>query len=251
MPIRLFPREALGIRHSDPDGYRDQNDILSTRTLSGLRLINSILTLVIVLTQLSTSLAQDWKLSKEENGISIYLKKSTTTGLNEVKATMTLKTTLSSIVALGLITELYPTWSYRVDHAKILEKVNDTAYYGYTLLDVPWPASDRDMVWFLQYTQDPITKIVRSYSSMRPDHIPVNKGVVRVQKAKAGWILTPTENGEVFVEYEFSFEPGGYAPAWIVNLGSDQGPFHNFSRIKEVIHEAVYQDLEVGFIEEP
>ena len=68
--------------------------------------------------------------------------------------------------------------------------------------------------------------------------------------ATTQWTFKPSGNGYVEMEYIAGFNPGGSAPAWIVNMGLDIGPMHNLSRIKEVIRKDCYQNAKFEFISE-
>ena len=194
--------------------------------------------------------ASEWEKIKEEEGITIFTRQVDDSDLKEVKATMTLKTSLSSMVALITKADLYHVWSYNVESAKALKTTNDTMIYGYTLMDVPWPASNRDMVWLLRVRQDPETKVVSTYSTMIPDYIPENPGIVRLREATASWVLTPKPDGTVEMEYTAGFDPGGNVPSWIINFGITSGPMHNFKKIKEVVYRSEYQEAILPFIKE-
>ena len=54
----------------------------------------------------------------------------------------------------------------------------------------------------------------------------------------------------VQMEYIAGFDPGGAAPAWIVNMGLDMGPMHNLTMIKEVIKKECYQNAKFEYISE-
>ena len=199
----------------------------------------------------SNAIDTNWTKVKEGNGIIIHTREYNDFGVKQVKAEMTLRTSLSSLVALVRRGDLYVDWSYQCSDSYLLEVKTDRIQYGYTKLDVPWPASDRDVVYKLKVSQDIETGIVRTYAYSVPDFIQHNKGVVRVLHATTQWTFTPIKDGSVHMEYIAGFDPGGSAPAWIVNLGIDVGPMYNLTRIKEIIQRDTYQKAEFKFIKEP
>jgi hypothetical protein len=196
------------------------------------------------------ALDTNWTKVKENDGIVIYTRELKGLGVKQVKAEMVLRTSLSSLVALVKRGDLYVDWSYQCTESYLLGEINDSIQFGYTKLDVPWPVHDRDIVYKLKISQNKETGVVRTFSHSVPNYISTKKGVVRVLHATTQWTFKPSGNGYVEMEYIAGFDPGGSAPAWIVNMGLDIGPMHNLSRIKEVIRKDCYQNAKFEFISE-
>jgi hypothetical protein len=63
---------------------------------------------------------------------------------------------------------------------------------------------------------------------------PAEKGVVRVPFSEASWKVT-TENNDLKIIYLLRVDPGGSIPAWVINMGIADGPYHSFNHLKERI----------------
>src|SRR6476469_9322552 len=102
----------------------------------------------------------DWELKKEENGIKVYTRYAENSRLKEVRAVTEVKSSLSGIVALLLDVKNYPNWIYSCSEASTLSMVNNHDEYHYQVTHLPWPLSNRDMIWHFKIEQEETMKIV-------------------------------------------------------------------------------------------
>jgi hypothetical protein len=62
--------------------------------------------------------------------------------------------------------------------------------------------------------------------------------------------LIPSKDGVIQINYQLMVNPGGYVPAWIVNMAAIDGPFETMVHFKEFIVKEKYQKAKVSFIKE-
>lgn len=191
-----------------------------------------------------------WHLKKSENGINVYTRNSEESAYKELRSTVTIKTSLNSIVALLNDFESYPEWVYRCSKSKTLKRISETENFHYQTVEAPWPVDSRDFVVQLHLSQDPATKVVSIKSTCKPDYIPRVPGHVRITEFKALWTLTPLKDGSVEIVYELLVNPGGYVPAWLVNLAVVDGPYETMLHLKDLVFSKKYQNEKVSFIKE-
>ncbi len=196
--------------------------------------------LPIILLLLISDLAHSqeaWKLHKEDGRLKIF-----TRGLDdgnrgfEVKLEMEIAADMYRIKSHLENMEAYPDWIHRCKSAKMLRKVSESEYYYYSLINLPIPFSDREVVAVVNESRDENTgQIIRTISS-RPDFVPKNKGKVRVQRYESTWTLTPLNNGKTHISCIVYSDAGKGLPQWfrtkIVSSGCSK-TLHNFAALAE------------------
>jgi ribosome-associated toxin RatA of RatAB toxin-antitoxin module len=192
----------------------------------------------------------NWALKKQENGISVYSRQAENSELKELKSVQVVKTSLSGIVSLLNDFESYPEWVYKCGKSTTYKRINETEVIHYQTVVAPWPADNRDFVVDVKLTQDSLTKIVVIRADCKPDMIPEVKDHVRIKLFKASWTLKPLKNGSVEVTYQLLVDPGGFVPAWIINLAVVDGPYETSLKLKDWVKKEKYQKAQVSYIKE-
>lgn len=190
----------------------------------------------------------NWTLKKDENGIKVYTRYPPGSNLKQVRVVNTVKSSLSAIVSLLLDTKNYPGWIYACSEAQTLKIINDREQYQYTVTNVPWPVSDRDVAAHFKVEQDSSTRIVSVNSTGIPDYIPDKEGRVRVQHFQSNYKLTPLDSGMVKVEFELYVDPGGSVPAWLINSNIVLAPYN--TTVAMITQLPKYQSASYSFIKE-
>jgi hypothetical protein len=192
----------------------------------------------------------NWHLYKSEDGISIYSRLIDGSSYKEIKSVFTVKTSLSSILALIYDWDSYPQWNYRCGESKTLKKISDTELIHYQTTDIPWPAKDQDFVIDIKLEQDEKTRVVLIRSTNMPTYIPPYEGRTRITDLKALWTLTPLKDGSIQLVYEFQVKPGTYVPTWLVNAAVLSGPYETMSNFREWLKKEKYQKAKNTLIKE-
>jgi hypothetical protein len=210
------------------------------------------LTLLLVcnLVCFSQDTKNDWKLKKNNHGIEVYSRKTASSDYRELKSIVYLKTSLNSIVALINDRATYPQWVYRCGQAAALKKISESELIHYQTVTAPWPAENRDFVVNIKVSQDERTKIVTIKSTCKADYIPQVAHHVRITEFNACWTLIPLKDGTVQINYQLLVNPGGYVPAWLVNMAAIDGPYETMVHFKEWIVKEKYQKTKSTLIKE-
>jgi hypothetical protein len=224
------------------DGYIPMNTILKK--------YNLLFGLMIAGSQLIIAQEGSWTLKKNESGIAIYTRTSENSAFKELKSVVKLKTSLASIIALLYDWDSYPQWVYRCGKSSTLKQISVTEVVHYQTVVAPWPVDSRDFIVVVRLKQDPATKIVSITSTCKPDYIPKVPGFVRITEFKASWTLIPQTDGSVEVIYQLLVDPGGYVPAWLVNLAVVDGPFETTLNMKNRVMLDKYQKTPIPYIKE-
>jgi hypothetical protein len=189
-----------------------------------------------------------WKFQHEKQGVLVYTRKDSTTGIQEIKLRTEVQAKVSELVALTNDVPNLKAWAYRLYAAHIVRKVSDKEGYLYMRSDFPFPFSDRDAILHFTIKQDPVTKQVVSSSESAAYLIPENKGVIRVKTIETKWTFTPLSDGKVRLEYEIMSDPGGGIPKWIINLAADEAPVRSMLALKKIIGN--YRNSKVSYVKD-
>ncbi|MFN4079325.1 MAG: START domain-containing protein [Saprospiraceae bacterium] len=212
--------------------------------LSARFLLSAFATLITLCAQAQN--AENWKLKSDKNGVKVYYR--STGDVHEIKLTYRMKARMSNLMHVLNEVDNYPTWGYKVTESHLVKKVSDNEMYYYTLIDFPWPLSDRDMVMHSVMTQDPTTRVVHSKSKAVRGMVPHKKGVVRITEASTNWRIAPAGAGFVDIEYQLYSHPGGNLPDWAVNMALDYGPKESLKNIENMLKDPKYAKLRVAHI---
>ena len=205
--------------------------------------------LVLVLVHQSLFGQTDWTLKSDKNGLNIYTKTVSSTGLKGIRVKCNLPAKLSHVVALIMDVDAGGEWVYGTKSSYLLKKVSPSELYYYYEVDIPWPISNRDFIAHLKVSQDPFTKVVTIDGPTEANYLPVKPHIVRVNRSNGKWVLTPTKNNIVQIDYTLEVDPGGTIPVWLVNLFATSGPAETFKKMKEQVKKPRYANANLNFID--
>ncbi|MEP6727272.1 MAG: START domain-containing protein [Bacteroidota bacterium] len=192
----------------------------------------------------------DWELKLDKEGINVFTKKMDNSPLKAVKTVCIINTSLTILTAVLLDINSTPDWVYATKKISLLKQVSGSELVYYSEIEIPWPVSNRDFIVLLAVTQDPKTKAVTVVGYNKPDYLPANKNIVRIQHSYSKWLITPLQNGQVKIEYILEVNPGGNVPAWLINLFAAKGPYETFIKLREQVKKPVYHHVKLPFIKD-
>ncbi|MFI5153006.1 MAG: START domain-containing protein [Chitinophagales bacterium] len=190
---------------------------------------------------------QEWTLKEEEAGIKVYSRHGDSKN-NEIKVELTISAKLSDVAAVLLDIPNYSEWSYNCQRSYVLKQLTQNDIYFYNEVKTVWPASDRDVVARMKITQDSATKIMKVHTMSDPHFIPEKKDLVRVPFSDETWTVTPLYDERVKIVYFLQIDPGGAAPAWLINLFSTKAPFESFKKFSIQVQNPKYRQTIIVFI---
>lgn len=189
----------------------------------------------------------DWRLERENDGISVWTRAVEGSNHRAVRARMVVDTPIMELVALIRDTQACPEWAEFCAASHVHESVSEAEAYIYTLNDMPWPVTDRDALSHVLWTADASTGAVRMDAVATGGRLEPKPGAVRLTEASTSWSFTPTEGG-VLVESEAHVDPAGPIPAWITNRLLVDAPMKTMQKLRDVAATGRYADVFVGFV---
>ncbi|RZA03534.1 MAG: lipid-binding protein [Sphingobacteriaceae bacterium] len=206
-----------------------------------------IAVLLFVLLQVDAKAQMVWKFKGEKDGIKTYNSDVPNSKIKALKLETTFQAPLNQLVAVLLDIKSSPEWAYKTKSATVLKQVSPTEVYYYTELNMPWPVTNRDFVGHLTATQNPNTKVVIIDGPVVPDYVPKKKDLVRIEKSVGKWVLTPINDHETKVEYSLQVDPGGGAPAWLVNTFASEGPTQSLKNLRSQLKKSDHKNTPLPF----
>ncbi|MDP9142665.1 MAG: hypothetical protein M3O62_17985 [Pseudomonadota bacterium] len=191
-----------------------------------------------------------WQQQKDKDGIQIHTRPVAGWTINEVRGVTRIDARLSSIVAVLEDPLATPELADIVEHSEVRDRESATRYQIYSMMKMPWPVSDRDILNQREISQDPKTHTVTITDIATANLMPLNKDYVRIVKSRQQWTLTPLAAGGVQVESLLLSDPAGPIPASIINAMSISTPFNSLSKLRELALRPKYVNASLPHIAE-
>jgi hypothetical protein len=189
-----------------------------------------------------------WELKDNSDGIKIFTGDINNSKIKAIKVECQLNATLTQVVAALMDIKNSEEWLYHTAGNYLVKQVSPAELYYYSLIEMPWPVSNRDFIAHLKVTQDPITKVVTIDAPCVVDMVPVKPKIVRIANSKGKWIVSPVGADHVKILYTLHADPGGSVPSWLTNLFVTQGPSQSFKKFKVHIQKPVYKNARLDYV---
>ncbi len=177
---------------------------------------------------------KEWHKSREGDGITVYTRSQEGTPFKEIKAIVTIESSLNAIVGALIDYDNYKNWVYSTSKSKLVKKINEKEFLAYHYIDAPWPVNDRDVVMYISLSQDAKTHKTTVYSTSQHNYLKSVENVVRVKNNVAIWELQPVAKNKIECTYYLKSDPGGSVPAWILNMFITEGPYESIKKLKNI-----------------
>jgi hypothetical protein len=206
-----------------------------------------VLVILWLLSLCVTGVAQDkgWKLHSEKDGVQVFTQPVSNSAFKAVKAVGVVETSLSRIAYVLMDVKTTKEWVYGTKVCTLLKQMTPADLIYYSEVDLPWPASNRDFIIRITLTQDPVTKVMTIVAENMPKYITEKNGIIRIQRSSGLWYITPIDADHVRVEYILQVDPGGWIPAWLVNIVASTGPYQSFIGLRKQVKKEKYKDAKL------
>lgn len=177
--------------------------------------------------------AQSWELSKDKNGIKVYVKKTEEYRMPASKVTAFIDAPFEDVVEAIFDVKKYTAYVPDCAKIEVLKRTgsNELIYYG--LFDTPWPAADRDLV--IQLKKIPIPNGVKIDMTNKSNFIEVKESATRIPIYFGFWEIVKSTKG-VKVTLEYQTDPGGSVPDWMIQGAATKTPFNMIEGLREFLN---------------
>jgi len=193
-----------------------------------------IIILFIHLTNVAfTLITDDWELAKEKKGVTIYTRSIEGQKIKEFKAFITIDADIEKIVEIINDDDNIKDWQKNTKGGQLLKEINNNEMYSYVEIGMPWPMSDRDIVFHRTISKKEDGSILIHLDSA-PQYYDDQDGYVRMNTVSGDWELTPTSDNKIEIRYQFFGDPEVKLPNWILNMFIVDGPYESLLALKEL-----------------
>lgn len=193
----------------------------------------------------------DWRLEKEQDGISFYLRDFPQSTIPEFKAVTQIPATMARVLAVLLDVDNYQHWIHRCAQSFPLTEIRERQQYIYQQNSVPW-ARDRDVILRASLSHRNSGQEVKIQLQSVPDfcHHHDSPGCdridhgrhVRIDQAVGSYELRQVDNHMVELTWEQHLDPGGRLPSWLVKAMLSDIPLKTLSGLREAVQDAKYRN---------
>lgn len=185
----------------------------------------------LALAQVAHAEGAPWSLEREKDGITVHTRPVEGSGIREFRGSALVASSTAAIRSLLRDADQFQQWFPNTSESRLLAREGDVSYQ-YSVLDTPWPVSDRDNVFRSETTVDARTGVVSIAVRADPDRHPEQPGRVRVRRARGEWRLEPVSPSETRVTFTMHLEPGGGIPEWLVDARVVETPFEALTNLR-------------------
>jgi hypothetical protein len=178
-----------------------------------------------------------WKLSKDKDGIKVFLAENPKSKFKSVKVECSLQGNFDKLILVLTNVDHLKDWVYNTKTSYLIKRITPYDLYYYTETSIPWPMSNRDAVVHLRITKDSLQRFVRVSAISEPLFIPESEDKVRIPRSNVNWYVTMPAKNTLTIIYTFEADPGGNLPAWVVNSFADKGPYESFKKLSELLRK--------------
>lgn len=217
-----------------------------------MRLITQIILILLCLQVLNVNANETaWRLEKDNNGIQIYTRPVAGSEYREIRAVATIQGRVSSIVALLQDMSYWPKLNKIISSAELYQQLDGNESQLYFQMDMPWPVTDRDVLYHRTVLQNDEDKSVTLTDRAIAGILPNKDGKVRVVESVQKWSLTPNDQGGVRVTWVTHTDPNGPLPARVINWLSVGPPHDSMSVLQAAIEGGEFADVKLEYVLEP
>lgn len=180
----------------------------------------------------ATARESAWELERQERGIAVYSRDVAGSRLVEVKGTVRIDAPARQVMALMGDGNGCLEWRAMCKSSEVLDVISENERRVYMVFDMPWPFSDRDMILWMTWTNNPESATavidIESIDADRPA-----KGKVRAE-ARGRFVIDASDDAQTDFLYVMHMELGGNLPAAVVNGRLVKTTFEDLSRLKQL-----------------
>lgn len=181
----------------------------------------------------------DWKLEKNSQGVKVYTRYVEGWGIKEFKAVVEVNCSIADAEAVLRDAKGRKEWMHNTLDTRDLEGSSQNELFSYSVVDAPWPVSDRDNVTKKVFTYPSKQQIIVKMSAA-PNHTPKVSGNVRIQKLQGEWRFTDLGNGKTEIIQQCLADAGGNIPDWLANSSVIDSPFYTLLNMKKRLDSIVW-----------
>jgi hypothetical protein len=215
-----------------------------------MKIFNLITLMIFIMGMLiSTSWSADdgWKKIGESEGIAGYIRATTRSSVDEIKAVGIVEAPIAVVEAVMRDAKMMPEYMFMCKEAEVIHtpemKSERDILYIYNLTDMPFPVSDRDAVVRNVWSIDKSTGIIYSRAETVQTAYRQNKNVIRMPLSIIECTLIPEGEHKTKVIYQALGDPGGTLPSFLVNILTRDLGIKTIAGLRKVVTRDEFKNI--------
>jgi hypothetical protein len=178
----------------------------------------------------------EWKLEKNQQGVKVETRKLKGWGLKEFRGVVQIRTSIAEFEKTLRDAPNRPKWMHNTVKTKDLEGSTNKEVFAYSVIEAPWPATNRDNVTKMSFKKSTDKELYVDLLGV-PKHIPENKGIIRVEKTEGYWKGVDIGGGLIEITHQAVGTAGGSVPDWLANASVVDNPFYTLLNLKKYLEK--------------
>jgi hypothetical protein len=189
-----------------------------------------------------------WRKIAEENGIVGYVRPTSRSSVDEIKAVGIIHAPLAAVEAVIRNVSLMPQYVFLCKESFLIDtpemKSREDVTYFYNRMDLPFPASDRDVVMKARWSINKKTGVVHCRAENVPTGSMKGKDAIRIPLSLMECTLIPQGRDSTEVIYQALVDPGGELPSLIVNMLTREYGIKTIAGLREMVRKEPFKNVE-------
>ncbi|MBF0441611.1 MAG: hypothetical protein HQK54_06875 [Oligoflexales bacterium] len=197
-----------------------------------------------------------WETISNSDGIIVSRRIHPGTDMQEMKGVGKINVKLPKMIALLSDSNSMPYWIEGCIKSKLLKRnftedsfdmeINEYVQTLWGENELPWPFQNRDYVLeaklsFVPPAEGKKESLIITSTAIRSDEVPKNEKLVRIEKMRVEFIISPTDDQDVLeMQFLVLLDPGGHIPTWLSDLVARHMPLKTFQKIRKLVEKPDY-----------
>ena len=170
--------------------------------------------------QPDTNSSSDWRFTSHRDGegidgVDVYVRPVPGSAYDEARAVGSVCASIDALTSLVTDVSRFEEWIPDTERVEQLAAPSAYERIYYIRTGMPWPIKDRDMVYRVVSSANPLTADAVTVTLQGlPDYAPPTDGVVRMRSVQGEWHFAHVAAG-TRISLQMRIEPGGGVPAWL------------------------------------
>ena len=195
----------------------------------------------------------DWELISDEDGVEVYTADIEGSEIRGIKGVFTMPYNCAYVFSVIMDNQRSIGWVDRLISSEVIEEKSPHKHRIYIAMDTPFPFNDREFVYDREFRFDDDGDSI-SVTMRSVEHEKFDNDRLRATIHYSAQRFKSLEEGEkCMVESQTHADPGGYIPAWVVNIYQKDWPINTSLALKEELkkgpsklHPAVSKEIDVA-----
>jgi hypothetical protein len=188
-----------------------------------------------------------WKKIGESEGIVGYTRLTTQSSVDEIKAVGIVDAPIAVVEAVIRDVSVMPEYIFMCKEAFMINTTDmrsrgDIIYF-YSVTDLPFPVSDRDVVTKALWSVDKETGTIYCHAEGVKTTYKRNKKVLRMPLSVIDCTLIPNGTDKTKVIYQVLSDPGGQLPSFIVNMLTNDYGIKTIAGLRQMVKKDKFKNV--------